>query len=159
MPIVISPESELGKELAKWEQHQTHYVGFGQSPGNPYVFRPYPRMVYKASLDPNGKALVLAPEPVRQRYLTDEAYFQAVAASDALTQANQRTVHSETEYEQARREGWREDPKAALAHYEQLQQEIATAAAEAAHAAQRMTSKAQEERKKRDASTDKHVTD
>src|SRR4051794_4992391 len=48
MGVVISPDSELGKELAKWDK--------------PYRFEPFPAMVYKAVLV-NGKAVVTDINP------------------------------------------------------------------------------------------------
>jgi hypothetical protein len=123
--MYISPESELGIELAKWNK--------------PYVYKEFPRMVYKAYARDNGK--VLCGDP----------------ADEGFTRACQRTVQSEDELRQARTQGWAVSPEDALEQYEAGQRTIAEAAAEANHAAQRMTPKAQDERKKRDAATDKHV--
>lgn len=41
MAIVITPESEYGKELAKWNK--------------PYRFEPYPKMLYRAQRTASGK--------------------------------------------------------------------------------------------------------
>lgn len=40
MPVVITPESALGREMAKWEK--------------PYHFEPFPQMLYRAIRRPDG---------------------------------------------------------------------------------------------------------
>lgn len=134
MGIVLNPDSDLAKELARWEK--------------PYHFEPFPQMVYKAWPRENGR--VECGDPL-------------VAVGDAtamsFTARCQRTVKSAQELRQALNEGWRETPDDALAYYEAQQREIATAAAEVHHAATKMSSKAQAEHKKRDQATDKHLTE
>ena len=45
MPIVITPESEMGKELAKWNK--------------PYHYEPFPQMLYRARKRPDGVVTLL----------------------------------------------------------------------------------------------------
>jgi len=47
MPVIITPESELGKEMAKWNK--------------PYRFEPFPQMLYRAQRRTDGVVLVLDP--------------------------------------------------------------------------------------------------
>jgi len=143
MGIVISPESELGRELARWEQHRTKYVGDEQQPGNPYAFRPYPRMVYQARSHPSGQTRCLTPMPQTFDYVTMDQYERAL-------------LHADT---QARDEGWRDTPAEALQHHEALERAIGDAAAKAAFSAQRMSSKAQRELQAADEATHEHVVD
>jgi len=53
--IVVVPGSNYAREMAKWEQFPSKY---GQ-PGNPYVYRPFPKMVYRAELW-QGKPVCMA---------------------------------------------------------------------------------------------------
>lgn len=158
MGMVISPESELGKELAKFEQHHSRFTGDSE-PGNKYQYRPYPAMLYKAHQRPNGHAACMEPIPQEIDFLTMDHYQRAFLINDAFNRSCQCIVHNEQDADRKRAEGWRESPKAALDHYEALQCEISTAAAEAAYAAQRMSPKAKAELKAADESTHEHITD
>lgn len=138
MPVVLNPESEIAKELAKWEK--------------PYRFEPFPAMVYKAFMRDNGQVMC-GDNPLM--------HGGAIASleAEAFTKQCQRIVRSEGELSRAWDEGWRTTPGAALEHYEQLQQSIAQAAAEAAFAIQRMTALAQAEYKAAELQTSEHVVD
>jgi hypothetical protein len=159
--IVISPSSELGRELRKWEQHHTIYSidENGESrPGNSYVFRPYPRMLYKA-FERNGQMKCLDSLPEPTILWTAEQYNQACLLTETFNAKCTRTVGSEDEQHKAEAEGWRLTPQDALAYAESLQQDIAQAAAEAAYSAQRMSDAAQAELKQAEAETHRHVVD
>jgi hypothetical protein len=52
MPVIITPESELGTEMAKWNK--------------PYKFEPFPQMLYRAQRRNDGVVLVID--------LTDETF-------------------------------------------------------------------------------------
>jgi hypothetical protein len=151
--MYISPESELGKELSKWDTPK-RLGGMG-----PNGYEPYPRMLYKAFQRDNGKVLCMEPPPSPYLFSTAEAHERACMLAEGFTKQCQRTVESELEEERAKAEGWRNSPQDALEHYEALQRAIGDAAAEANFAAQRMTPKAQAERKAREAATDKHVSE
>lgn len=50
MSVMYPPETEFAKERIKWEAQQTQ-----MGPGlRPYVFRPYPAMMFKAGRPENG---------------------------------------------------------------------------------------------------------
>ena len=132
MGVLLNPDSELAKELTKWDK--------------PYVYEPFPQMVYKAWPRENGR--VECGDPL-----------VAVGDAAAMTFAQrcQRVVHSADERRRAHAEGWRDTPAEALDAYEDQQQAIATAAAEVHAAVTKMSPKAQAEHKKRDQATDTHL--
>lgn len=162
MPVVINPASEWGKELRKWEQHPTKYAldeNGDMKPGNPYVFRPYPRMLYRARPNPQGQVVCLMAMPDTYAFQEANQYERAVLQVDTFNKSCQKIVESEDAERLACGQGWCVTPHLALARYEEEQQAIARAAAEAAHAAQRMTEKAKAELATAEASTHQHVTD
>jgi hypothetical protein len=151
VPVLITPESELGKELARWDTPKR----LGGMKCNGY--EPFPKMVYKALKKDTGKVVCMEPEPSPIGFLTDAEYLRACSQAAAITAQCTRIVHDDDQFRQAKNEGWRESPADALEAFEALEQAVARAAAEANHAAQRMTPKAQAERKAREAATDKHI--
>src|SRR5262245_20621354 len=163
MPIVPpSPSSDLGKELRKWEQHHTVLAltedGDSQ-PGNPYVYRPFPAMLYRAELV-NGKATVTEGLPQWSPLYPDEkAYERAILEAENGNKRRQKIVKSESEKLIARGQGWCDSPTEALERLEQQQQAISTAAAEANYAAQRMSESARAEWKDAGEATEHHVVD
>ena len=157
--LVINPHSALGKELRKWEQHRTELVPRGTNPGNPYVYREYPKMLYRAQRLPNGQSGCLAQHPDPYQFERADQFERAVLMVESFNRSCTRVVADESQERIAIGQGWALDPKAAMAVYEQEQQAIGNAAAEAAYAAQGMTSKARAELTAADASTHQHVTD
>jgi hypothetical protein len=144
MPMIIQPESELGKELAKWDK--------------PYIYRPFPKMLYRAQKI-NGKAICLMGEPSPWGYRDAAEHQQAILHAEAITKSNQMIVQSEDEMKKARESGWRESPDEALAHLEALEQDIGRAAAEANFGARRMGELARREHQAATDSTHEHVVD
>jgi hypothetical protein len=134
MGVLIAPESELGQELDKWETHGR------------YVHKPFPKMIYMAFPRENGKVMC-----------GDPGVAVGDAVAEAFTRRCQRTVQNEAELERAQAEGWRQTPDGAIAYYEGLQRDIATAAAEANFHATSMTPKAQAERSAREKATHKQI--
>lgn len=157
--MIINPHSALGKELRKWEQHRTELVPRGTNPGNPYVFRPYPKMLYKAQRHANGQFVCMPPPPHPYDYEKPEQHQQAILAWESFCRSCYRPVSDEGQERLVRGQGWADDPTKAMALHEQEQQAIGNAAAEAAFSAQRMTEKARAEVKAADESTHQHVTD
>lgn len=125
MGVVINPESELGKELAKWEK--------------PYVYVPFPRMVYKAFKRDNGRIECGNP--------TDEAFSRQC----------QLTVGSELELQRAYEQGWHPSPDAAVKHVEALERDISDAAAHRHFEDQRLSDRARAEARVADDATAEHV--
>lgn len=157
--IVINPHSELGRELRRWEQHYTHLTPPGTAPGNPYTYRAFPKMVYKAHKRPNGKYACMVPQPQTWDFQKTEDYQRAILEKDAFDTSCQRIVRDEAEYLVAKGQGWADDPQGALTLAEQHEQAIANASAEAIYAAQRMSEQARAEFAQAEAETSEHVTD
>jgi hypothetical protein len=147
MPIVRTGESAYDKELELWN---TPKRNGGYAPDG---YEPYPKMLYKAHRRENGKVMCMDLDAI---YAVDPAK-QALA--DAFNRTCQRTVNSDGEHLRAKADGWCDSPDAALAVHEQLQQDIATAAAEANHSVRSMSEKARAEFAAADADTEHPLTD
>tara|TARA_R110000868_G_scaffold384852_1_gene652493 strand:+ start:191 stop:541 length:351 start_codon:yes stop_codon:yes gene_type:complete len=116
MSVVRTGETEYDREMEKWNK--------------PYVFVPFPAMLYRGHLQSNG-----------------------------TTEVHERIVQSESDQLLAMGEGWTTSPVTAKARVEARENEISQAAAEAAAAAVKMSGKAQRERAVRDADTHRQLTD
>lgn len=160
MGIVISPDSALGKELAKWEQHRTKYVSDEEQPGNPYTYRPYPKMLYRAQPHPISKQTrCMDVEPDVLQYATVQEYERALNMITRFNTACTRIVMSDDEQRRAMNDGWRESPDLAMAAAEQREIELSTLAAERHYKDRSMSEKAQAEAAEADRSTSAHVVD
>jgi hypothetical protein len=159
MPRVISPESAEGKELLKHEQWPANWNGTRYEPGNPYVFRPFPKMVYRATAKENGKVVCMEAPPEPDRYEKPVDYDRALRLHDQLMKACTKIVPDESAYLVAKGQGWCDDPTLALEAYEAQQRALGDAAAERLFRDQRMTRKAQDEAAMADISTHEHVGD
>lgn len=172
MPIVISPDSELGKEYAKWntprnqpikdsngdairDRDGTLIMGKGA-----IGFEPYPRMLFKARQNPaNGKPSV-GEVPPHPAYYPDNASFERASLwVESFNRSCQMTVRDEESERIAQGQGWSVTQDAALELFEKEQQNIAQIAAEEAYKARRMSAAARGELADADASTHQHVTD
>jgi hypothetical protein len=147
------PGSPLAEELRKWEQHHTPYAidGEGNSrPGNPYVYRDYPHMLYKAQVwHRSGKAVVAAPPPSYYDFIgvpdMAMAYQMAMEEAEVFTARCQRTVQNEEEERIAVGQGWVRGQQNAVDRYEAEQWELSKLAANAAYHASHMSEGAQAE--------------
>lgn len=157
--VVINPHSAYGKELRKWEQHRTYLVPPGTNPGNPYVFRPYPKMLYRAQRKLNGQWRCMEPTPHPYEYPTVDEYQRAVLANESFNRSCYRLVQDESEERLAKGQGWSESPTDAMDLCQKEQDAVGTAAAEAAYAAAHMSEKAQREYDDASRQTSAHVTD
>lgn len=158
--VVINPHSELGKELRKWEQHVTELTPRGTRPGNPYVYRQYPVMLYRAQPDPrSGKVFCVQPAPEPWLFDRMDQLQQEQLRIEAFNKSNQRIVKDEAEERLATGQGWAASPDAALDVYERQQQAVAEAAAQAHYAAARMNEPAQREWTAAQDATHAHVVD
>jgi hypothetical protein len=107
MPVVILPESELGKEMAKWNK--------------PYRYEPFPRMLYKAQRRPDGQVSVGEGD--------DRIFGGHAGAAEAFSRGCWKIVNDEREYSRAHEDGWRDTQKEALEHFESRERFKADAAA------------------------------
>lgn len=129
MPLVIAPESEMGKELAKWDAPKRE--GGMRCDG----YEPYPKMLYKAARYPgNGKVMVAHPLAG-----TGDAVADAFSASCWLT------VYGPEEHERALRAGWTDTQQEAIEAFERAARAEADAAANAAYHVKRMSERSQAE--------------
>jgi hypothetical protein len=139
MGMVISPESELGKELAKWNK--------------PYVYNAFPRMMYKARRRPDGVVSVFEADDARLGGQIGSG------VAEAWTRGCQKTVNDEAEQRRARDEGWRETQDEALKHFHELEKFVADAAAHRAHEDRNMSEKAKAEAAAHEEETFGHVAE
>jgi len=155
MAIVRTGETEYDKEMARWDAPK-RLGGMNTNGGEEF-----PMMLYKASVKGNGQPACMDLPPNRLVYpggqQGDQEWNSACQQADAFTRSCQRVVGNGDERDAAVRNGWRSSPKDAIEAYEAEQQAIGLAAAEANYAATRMSEKAQKERAKREALTDKHL--
>ena len=161
MGVIISPESEMAKELQKWEMFPRYNAnGEVMAPGNPYrADRMYPKMLYKAQERPNGKIECMTNEPNPRFYKDPTDYDFAVREAQAFNRECYRIVPDESEHTRARANGWRETVPEAIAFLNGLKDDIAREAAEAAFRAKGMSSKARAELEAVGESTHEHVVD
>lgn len=145
MPVILNPESELGKEMAKWEK--------------PYQFQRFPAMLYKAQKKANGKVASIDAYPDLNAGLNAQVYERACFAVDTFNMQNQRIAQNEYEERQLKNDGWKDSPTEAVAAIEAIEQSIGRAAAEANFVAQSMTQRAQAELQTANDATHEHVTD
>jgi hypothetical protein len=138
--IVVVPGSNYAKEMAKHEQFPSKY---GETPGNPYVYRPFPKMVYKAELW-QGKPVCMAAVDANA-YINPSEQLRAEEAARAFSERCQRTVNDQMEYQRAMEAGFRESPTEAVEYLEAKQRAIADAAAERNYADRNMGDKARAE--------------
>lgn len=166
MGVVYSDDSEYGREMWRWNHtvRETHPADEDKPEAlrlhgmRPATLQEYPKMLYKA-FAVNGKVQCMMPAPHPHDYLTLNEFDRAVLVADNFTQRCQKIVHDELDEARAKNDGWAVTPTDALQKQEACEQAIGNAAAEAAHAVQRMTAKAKEEYKAAEAETDRHVTD
>jgi len=129
MPVVIAPESELGKELAKWDAPKRE--GGMRCDG----YEPYPALVYKADRYPgNGKVMCMHP-----------LVGTGDVVADAFSARCYKEVKNGEEHERAAREGWKNTQREAVEAFEKAATAEADAAANAAYHAARMSERAQQE--------------
>ncbi len=161
MGVIVNWDSELGKEMLKWEMFPVRTAsGEVLAPGNPYdPNRLYPKMLYKAQPFRNGKTLCFAPAVSPFGWNDPNQYQQALLEAETFTKSCQRLVKDEGEHAIAKGQGWCVTAAEALEQAEAEHKAISNAAAEAAFHAQRMTDKARAEFEAASDATDEHVTD
>lgn len=136
MGIIRTGESAYDKEMAKWNAPK-RMGGF-----RPDGYEAFPKMVYRAIKLPSGKVVCCDLDPVTQEPRAECS----------------RTVHSEGELNRALNEGWIVGgPKVALDAFEQQEQALGNAAAEALAAAK--SEKAKREIDEMNALTMDHIPD
>ena len=112
--LVVIQGSNYAREMEKFEQFPSKY---GSNPGNPYVYRPFPKMVYRAEVYRGRVACgAVAPDPGE---LANPNEFQRLEESaKKFTERCQMIVKDERELQAARENGWRSSPQEAVEYME-----------------------------------------
>jgi hypothetical protein len=159
MAILHNPESPYVKEMAKWEQFPSEYTLGGLKPGNPYTFRPYPKMLYMARQTRSGKWAVSDELPSRFGFPDDQSWDRACQEVAKFNESCYRVVNDEAEDKRAHEEGWRDNPKMAMEWRESLEKAIGDAAAERNFRDRNMGEKAKAEAAKAEAEHFGHLAE
>lgn len=126
--VVISPASAMGKEMAKYEQFPQPWA---PRPGNPYAYREYPMMVYRAQRHPRtGQVTCLIGEPMIHNYREKGEYDQAVREAQFFNRSATLIVRDEVEFSRAMEGGWRTSPDEAVEFAMSRERQAGDAAAE-----------------------------
>jgi len=149
--------SAYQREMRKFEQFP-YSQWAGGDPGNPYVYRPFPKMLYKAERY-NGAVVCMAAPPDSHDFTDNRAYERAQEAARRFTEKCQRVVNDEREYARAREEGWQESPQEAVEHVHRRDAAVSEAAAHRAYEDRNMSPAAKEEIAAVEAKTDDHVAE
>lgn len=153
MGVIRTGQSAHDKELATWDRPRNQVDEDGRAGMNAAGYEPFPKMLYKAHRRENGKVscmdmdAIYAVDPVKQ------------AQAEAFNRTCQLTVKDESEWRRAKDSGWCDSPADALEYHERLAQDVAKAAAEAAHSLRTMSHQAKREHAFLDANTDAPVVD
>lgn len=126
--IIITPGSAAAKEYAKFEQFYGSRLAPGEQPGNPYVKREFPKMLYRAEKY-NGKVVCMAAPPDPAEFKDPREWERAEVAALKFTEKCQLIVRNETELSRAVESGWRMSPEEAVAHVHNVDNRISEATA------------------------------
>jgi hypothetical protein len=126
--IAKVPGSRALQELAKFEQFHSEWTAGTKGPGNPYVYRPYPKMLYRAEAY-NGKNVCMATPPDPYTFKTAPEYARAEESAKRFTEKCQRIVQDEVEHQKAAESGWRESPQEAVEYLEARTRAVSDATA------------------------------
>lgn len=111
--IARTPGSPFLQEMSKFEQFHSSWTAGTPGPGNPYRYRPFPKMLYRAK-HYNGKALCMAAPPDTYAFTDPRDYERALIAAEKFTNDCQCIVQNEEEYQRAMENNWRESPQEAV---------------------------------------------
>lgn len=141
--IIVVPGSNYANEMQKFEQFPSKY---GPNPGNPYHYRPFPKMVYRAE-EWRGQIRCMAAEPDPNEFTNPNEYNRAFEAARRFTERCQLVVRDEREYQRAAENGYRESPQEAVEYLQNRVAEQSRAAAERNYADRNMSEPAKAEAK------------
>lgn len=155
--IAVIPGSKFQKHMAQFEQFPYSKFANG-NPGNPYVYRPFPKMVYRAQ-DYNGKNVCNAVEPDISEFANQGEWQRALTKANRFNQECQLIVNNEQELQRAFEANYRESPQEAIALLESKKAAHARAAAELNYEERRMSEPARREVAAERAATDGHLAE
>lgn len=124
---VIVPGSKAQREYQKWEQFQTKWTAGGE-PGNPYVYRHFPMMLYKAERK-DGNVSCMLPQPNPMDFANPAEFNRVSENVDRFNRDCQKIVNSEQEMQKEMEAGWRESPQEAIDYVHSVETDRATATA------------------------------
>lgn len=110
--ILIVPGSNFVKEVSKFEQFHTKFT-MGTQPGNPYRYRPFPKMLYRAQRL-NGSPTCFAPPVDPLNYRDPREAERAELQAQRFNETCQMVVKDEVEMSRAMESNWRESPQEAV---------------------------------------------
>ncbi len=139
--ILIVPGSNYCKEMQKFEQFPSK---FGPTPGNPYVYRPFPKMVYRAEVW-QGKPVCMAAPPEPMTFPNPQDFHRSEEAANRFTERCQLIVKDESEYQAAMENGYRESPEEAVEYLQGRMRKQADGAAERNYEDRNMSERAKAE--------------
>jgi hypothetical protein len=140
--MIVTAESELGKELAKWN-----------------VQRPptyFPRMMYMARRRPDG---VVSVGEVEDAIFARPGQQPPPGAAESWSAGCQIIVNDEAEQAKALERGWRYTPAEAMTRFEEKERAIGEAAAVRAYEDRNMSDAAKAEIAEADAETEEHLAE
>ena len=153
--IAIVPGSNYAKHMQQFEQFPGKY---GNNPGNPYTYRPFPKMLYRAE-EYNGAVRCMAAPPDSYEFKDDREYDRARQSAEKFTARCQRIVQDEREMQKAMEDNWRESPDEAVKALEARRRAHSDAEAERAYADRNMSEAAKREIAAAAAETDGHLAE
>lgn len=117
--VAVIPGSPFAREMAKFESFP---VG-GFSAGNPYRYRPFPKMLYRAERWNGSPACMAAPpNPWEMENVDKLRHLQNLA--EKFTERCQMIVQDDREMQKAMESGWRESPEEAVAYLVQRGKDV-----------------------------------
>jgi hypothetical protein len=157
--IAIVPGSNYQKYMQTFEQLPQSKYALGE-PGNPYVYRPYPKMLYRAQRPPKGGAFACSlPQPDAAMFSDPRDLERAEQVQRKFDASCQRIVGDETERSRAMEDGWRESPGDAVSYMEARETDRSTAAAHRNYEDRNMSEPAKREIEAAQAQTDGHLAE
>jgi hypothetical protein len=143
--LVLTPGSKEVREYARFEQFHSKFT-VGTQPGNPYVKREFPKMVYRAErYSGTGKLACMAAPPDPSEFKDPREAEHAQVLAQRFTERCQLIVQDEREYSRAMESGYRPSPKEAVEHAEAREDSIARATAERLYQDQHLSESARAE--------------
>lgn len=114
--IIPIPGSPFMREVAKFEQSDTKWTSreHGCPPGNPYTYRPYPKMLYRAYREGGSPACLSAPPDPSEFGGKSDALRAAEEKAKRFNERCTLIVQDDTQHRRAAEDGWMEDPKSAV---------------------------------------------
>lgn len=109
--IAVIPGSPYAEYMARFESTTTG----GFPAGNPYTYRPFPKMLYRAQRWQGAPACMAAP-PDPLMFTNPGEFSRAEQLAQRFNEGCQMTVKDDREMQKAMESGWRESPTEAVAY-------------------------------------------